>query len=166
MQVFTDYSSFEKFVFEETGCKMFSSRGINYRSDKRTCILRSVDDTPFYADNLDDPEKPEYTLYGQIGDQDEKDLNNRNLLDPIRTEKIFLFRRTQNEWIWFGRYSIKSKKEKIHPDREGNNRKIIILQLEIYKNVNPQFPVCQKKTIQLSLSEQKIITPTGTRRKK
>jgi hypothetical protein len=164
MQVFTDYSSFQKFVLEETECKLFSSQGINYRSEKRTCILRSVDDTPFYADNLEDTENPQYTLYGQVGDQDEKDMNNRNLLNPVRTEKIFLFRRTKSEWIWFGRYNIKSKMEKIHPDKNGNDRKIIVLQLERYKNIGNTIPFGKsKKTIQLSLSEQKYITPSRKR---
>lgn len=159
MQVFTDYPSFEKFVLEETECKLFSSQGINYRSEKRTCILRSVEDTPYYADNLENPEAPEYTLCGKIGDQDENHMNNKNLLNASRTEKIFLFKRTKNEWIWYGRYIIRSKFEKNHPDVNGNDRKIIVLQLERYKCEVENKPIFSRKTIQLSLTDQRIITP-------
>lgn len=165
MQVFTDYATFEQFVLAETECKLFSGRGINYRSDKRTCILKSVDGTPFYDDNLSDPNHPQYTLYGQVGDQDETNMSNKNLLNPVRTEKIYLYRRTSTEWIWYGRYVIKSKYEKQHPDKDGVSRKIIILNLERYCP-RVHTPIMSKKTIQLSLVDQQMITPSSTLRRK
>lgn len=133
-----------------------------YRSDKKTCILKSVEGTSYYDDKLDDIEHPQYTLYGQVGDQDENHNFNKNLLNSIRTEKIYLFQRTKTQWIWFGRYTIKSKLFKTHPDKENNLRQIIVLQLQKY---NPdhihdhiQLPSI-RKTIQLSTIDQLLITP-------
>lgn len=135
MKEFTAYKSFEDFVFEQTGCKMYAAKGINFNKDKCTSILKSVEGTPFYSDNLIDPDFPEYTLSGKSGDQNEKENTvNRNLLDPNKTRKIYLFQRTKTKWIWYGRYYIHSKYEKFHPGEDGIDRKIIILRLS-KKNV-------------------------------
>ena len=121
----------------ETGCNPYSGVGIGYRKKERVCILRSVDDTSYYDDNLEDINNPEYTLFGQEGDQSllEKRFN-EPLLNYNKTERIFLYRVVKKDkkyqkqkYIWYGEYEIISRREKQHPDKNGNMRKIFILSL-------------------------------------
>ena len=46
-----------------TNCKPFSGAGINYRKEEYTTILRSVDDTYYYSDDLSNIKYPKYTLF-------------------------------------------------------------------------------------------------------
>jgi len=80
-------------ITEKTGCKPYSGEGISYRKAQKTCILRSVDDTPYYDDDLSDPDYPKYTLAGKNGNQDLTDKrNNPPLIDTSKTKHIFLYR--------------------------------------------------------------------------
>ena len=83
----------EKFIIEQTGCKPFNGAGINYRKIKKTTILKSVDNTYYYDDNLADPNNVEYTIFGHDGDQNEAEARfNEPLLNPEKTEHIYLYR--------------------------------------------------------------------------
>ena len=42
----------EQFIINQTGCKPYSGAGINPRVQKKTTILRSVDDTYYYDDDM------------------------------------------------------------------------------------------------------------------
>ena len=53
-------------------------QGITYNKTLKTTILKSVDDTDYYADNLVNEINPEYTLFGINGDQD---LNKKGMKD-------------------------------------------------------------------------------------
>jgi hypothetical protein len=125
----------EEYIINQTGCKPYSGSGINYRKDKKTCILRSVDNTYYYDDDLYDVINPKYTLFGQLGDQNENEKKfNEPLLNKNKTEKIFLYRcsiiNKKNEYIWYGQYEIIDKYTKNHIDKDHVIRKIIILSLK------------------------------------
>jgi hypothetical protein len=122
------------FIFKETGCKPYSGAGINYRKDKKITLLKSVDNTEYYDDDLSDIQNPKYTLFGQRGDQSENEKKfNEPLLNKNKTEKIFLYRvkndRKVDKYIWYGQYEIIDRNKKLHIDIDGNLRKIIILNL-------------------------------------
>ena len=123
----------ENFIIKKTGCKPFSGAGINYRKTEKTTILRSVDNTFYYDDNLDDSNNVKYTLFGQIGNQDKKEKRfNEPLLNPEKTKYIYLYRVTcnkKNKYIWYGKYKIKKINEKKHIDKENNDRIIYVLSL-------------------------------------
>ena len=125
----------EQYIINKTGCKPYSGSGINYRKDKKTTILRSVDNTEYYDDDLTDVINPKYTLFGQVGDQSENEKKfNEPLLNKNKTEKIFLYRcvniNKKTEYIWYGQYEIIDKNTKIHIGKDNVFRKIIILNLK------------------------------------
>ncbi len=62
---FTKWADLVTHCVNVTGCNPFSSEGINIRLDAKTAILRSVDGTEYYDDDLSDPVHPEYTLFGK-----------------------------------------------------------------------------------------------------
>jgi len=135
---FTNWNNgIKPFIESETGCKPFSGAGINIRSQKKTALLKSVDNTAYYDDNLDDINKIEYTLYGQVGDQNEDEPKfNKPLLDIQKTKHIYVYRvipKIKEKYIWYGKYKITGKKTKIHKDKNNNDREIIILILEKIK---------------------------------
>ena len=65
----------EEYIKNKTGRKPYSGAGINYRSCNKTTILKSVDDTYYYQDDMSDINHPKYTLFGQNGDHDETEKN-------------------------------------------------------------------------------------------
>lgn len=135
-------NGFEQFCISQTGCKPFSGAGICYRKNKKTTILRSVDGTYYYNDNLENINNPQYTLFGHNGDQDEKEPRfNEPLLNTSKTEKIYLYRVTKNKYtnethyIWYGEYKIINKYTKCHPGKDcEEERNIIILNLKKIKS--------------------------------
>lgn len=134
MTVFLKWSGpegIEPFIKNETNCKPFSGAGINPRPQNKTTILRSVDNTYYYQDDLSDKTNVEYTLYGPNGDQDinEKKMN-EPLLNPTKTQHIYLYRKTPTHYIWYGKYIIKDMTTKLHIGKDGNMRKIIVLSLK------------------------------------
>lgn len=124
----------EEYILEHTGCKAFTSEGINIRKDKKTAILRSVDGTEYYDDDLSDPNNVKYTLFGHNGDQDEAEKrHNEPLLNREKTENIYLYRVKKKGkktiWVWYGQYVIKDKVTKRHPGKDGIERNIVVLSL-------------------------------------
>lgn len=125
----------EQFIINKTGCKPFSSEGINIRKEKKTAILKSVDNTYFYDDDLCDINNVKYTLFGRNGDQNENEKrHNEPLLNTNKIQHIYLYRSRKNgnktEYIWYGKYEIVDKIKKPHIDEEYVMRNIIILSLK------------------------------------
>jgi hypothetical protein len=128
---FPSWRAIENFIVAETGCKPFSGAGINYRKAEKVCILRSVDGTAFYDDNMEDVLNPQYTLFGHNGDQDINEPKfNEPLMNPLKTSKIYLYRVTGGEYVWYGEYKISSNVTKRHPGMDGVQRNIVVLNLQ------------------------------------
>ena len=128
----TSWKEFAQFILNETGCKPFSGAGINPRPKQKTTILRSVDDTYYYADDLSDKRLVHYTLFGQNGDQDENEKRmNEPLLNSTKTQHIYLYRKTRNEYIWYGKYEIIDINSQPHIGKDHNMRNIIVLTLKL-----------------------------------
>jgi hypothetical protein len=125
----------EEYIKHETGCRPFAAAGINPRPAEKTTILRSVEGTKYYADDLRDINYPIYTLYGHNGDQDEGEKKfNEPLLNPTKTNHIYLYQvktnRKQTEYLWYGKYVIETTNKKLHPGKDGVMRTIILLSLK------------------------------------
>ena len=121
-------------IIDETGCNPFSGAGINPRPKKKTTILKSVDGTYYYDDDMSDLNNIKYTLFGQDGDQDEKEKRfNEPLLNKNKTQNIYLYRVKKKgkglEYIWYGKCEIIDKNKKTHIGKNGVMRKIIIISL-------------------------------------
>lgn len=125
----------EQFIINETGCKQYSGAGINPRVEKKTTILKSVDNTYYYDDDLSDINNVTYTLFGHNGDQDEKEAKfNEPLLNNEKTKHIYLYRVKLNgnkkEYVWYGKYEIIGKTNKLHIGKDYVMRNIILLNLK------------------------------------
>lgn len=125
----------ETYIKQQTGCKPYSGAGICPRAYNNTTILRSVDDTYYYDDDLSNPEEPKYTLFGHNGNQDENEKKfNKQLLDPLKTKHIFLYRVSKEGmrkvWYWYGKYYITGKTIKENVGKDYKMRKIVILSLK------------------------------------
>lgn len=118
----------ESFIINQTGCKPFSGAGINPRPLQDTTILKSVDDTYYYDDNLNDPDNIEYTLFGHNGDQtiDEAKFNKPFL----STSHIYLYRVTPTKYIWYGKYKIIDTYTKLHIGKDRLPRNIILVKMK------------------------------------
>jgi hypothetical protein len=124
----------EQFIINQTGCKPYSGAGINPRVEKKTTILRSVDNTYYYDDDLSDINNVKYTLFGHNGDQDETEKKfNEPLLNTNKTQNIYLYRVKKNgkktEYLWYGKYEIVDKNNKAHIGKDNIMRNIIVLSL-------------------------------------
>jgi hypothetical protein len=127
--VYRDWSGIKQRIIAETRCRPYAGVGI-FRSNINA-ILRSVDNTPYYDDNLDDMDNPKYTLFGHNGDQsvDERRFN-APLLNPEKTQHIYLYRMIRkNLYIWYGKYEIVGRNTQPHQGRDGTMRNIIVLSL-------------------------------------
>ena len=125
----------EQFIINKTQCKPYSGAGINPRLDKKTTILKSVDDTFYYNDDLSDINNVKYTLFGHNGDQDENEKRfNEPLLNPKKTEHIYLYRVRNDtlkyKYVWYGKYKIIDKNVKKHVGKDNIMRNIIVLSLK------------------------------------
>lgn len=126
----------EQHIIAQTGCKPYSGAGINPRIHKKISILKSVDNTYYYDDDLSDPNHPTYTLFGHNGDQreDEKQFN-----EPLlqKTDIVYLYRVTKKdhdtkkptEYWWYGAYQIVGKHRKQHQGMDHSMRTIVVLSL-------------------------------------
>ena len=128
-------NGFEQFCINYTGCKPFSGAGICPRVNQKTTILKSVDGTEYYDDDMSDIKNVKYTLFGHNGDQSEFEHRfNEPLLNKSKTQNIYLYRvrknNKKNEYIWYGKYEIIDKITKQHPGKDGILRTIIILNLQ------------------------------------
>ena len=134
MRIFDKWSGdngIEKFIIEQTGCKPYSGAGICYRKKNKVTILRSVEDTYYYDDNLSDENNPIYTLFGHYGDQDEKEAKfNEPFLNEEKTKHIYLYSKTTSgKYVWYGEYYIKTTSVKNHIGKDRNPRKIVLVHL-------------------------------------
>ena len=124
----------EQYIIKQTGCKPYSGAGINPRVQKKTTILRSVDDTYYYDDDMSDINNVKYTLFGHSGDQDENEKKfNEPLLNPDKTHNIYIYRvkkNDKNKYIWHGKYKIIDKNIKQHIGKDYIMRNIIVLSLK------------------------------------
>jgi hypothetical protein len=125
----------ENYIIEQTDCKPYSGAGINPRIDKKTTLLKSVDNTDYYDDDMSNINNPKYTLFGHSGDQNENEKRfNEPLLNKNKTEHIYLYRVMKNgkktEYLWYGKYTIEEKNNKLHPGKDKTIRTIIILSLK------------------------------------
>lgn len=125
----------EQFIINQTGCKPYSGAGINPRIEKKTTILKSVDDTYYYDDDMSDVNIIKYTLFGHNGDQDENEKRfNEPLLNKNKTKNIYLYRVKNNgkkkEYLWYGKYDIIDKNKKMHIGKDKIMRNIIVLTLK------------------------------------
>jgi hypothetical protein len=126
----------EPFILQETGCKAYSGAGINPRVKQKTTILRSVDDTYYYKDNLNNLEELKYTLFGHDGDQDRNEPKfNEPFLNPEKTHHIFLYRvkkvGKRREYYWYGKCKIISEETIQHRGKLlPTLRNIIIITLK------------------------------------
>jgi hypothetical protein len=125
----------EQYILRATGCKPYSGAGINPRIQQRTTILKSVDNTYYYADNLEDIQNAKYTLFGHNGDQSESEPKfNEPLLNPEKTEHIYLYRvipgEKRSEYLWYGKYEMVGKETMQHVGKDGELRNIIVLSLQ------------------------------------
>lgn len=90
-----------------------------------------MDGTAFYDDNMEDVLNPQYTLFGHNGDQDINEPKfNEPLMNPLKTSKIYLYRVTGGEYVWYGEYKISSNVTKRHPGMDGVQRNIVVLNLQ------------------------------------
>ena len=125
----------QQFIIEKTGCKPFSGAGINPRIEHNTTILKTVDDTYYYDDDIREPEIIKYTLFGHNGDQDESEKKfNEPLLNKNKTHHIYVYRVSTNcineKYKWYGKYEIVDKNIKSHIGKDKIMRNIIILTLK------------------------------------
>jgi hypothetical protein len=125
----------EQFIINKTSCKPYSGEGINIREEKKTAILKSIDNTYFYDDDLSDINNVKYTLFGHNGDQNENQKKyNEPLLNINKIQHIYLHRVRKNgkktEYIWYGKYKIVDKNTKSHIGKDYIMRNIIILSLK------------------------------------
>jgi len=123
-----------EYILEQTGCTPFTGVGIWITRSKKTALLRSVDDTPYYDDDLSDIHTPKYTLFGHNGDQDVAEKRyNEPLLNADKTEHIYLYRVSKNGkktvWWWYGKYKIVGRVSKPHPGKDLIMRTIVVLDL-------------------------------------
>jgi len=123
----------EQFIINQTGCKPYSGAGINPRIEKKTTILKSVDNTYYYDDDFSN-NIIQYTLFGHNGDQNENEKKfNEPLLNINKTQHIYLYRVRKNikktQYIWYGKYEIINKNIKQHIGKDYVIRNIIILSL-------------------------------------
>ncbi len=124
----------DEFCRQQTGCAPFSSAGICPRREKKTTILRSVDDTHYYDDEMSSPALVRYTLFGPSGNQDRNEKKfNAPFLDPKVTEHIYLYRVSKEGkktvWLWYGKYQMTGTSEKQHVGKDGLQRNIILAHL-------------------------------------
>jgi hypothetical protein len=137
---FTKFNDFKNHCKNVTGCVPYSGVGIFHNFSHKSSILRSVDNTYYYDDNLNDVINPKYTLFGQVGDQCvfEKKYN-KSLFDTNKIENIYLYRvkylnNNKKLWIWYGKYEIVNYFLKTHIDKNYVDRTIIILNLNKISN--------------------------------
>ena len=125
----------EQYIINNTGCKPYSGAGINIRQSNKTAILKSVDNTYYYDDDLTDINNPKYTLFGNYGDQDETEIRfNEPLLNLSKIENIYLYKVSNsgktNIYSWYGKYKIIDIIKKQHIDKNRDLRTIIVLSLK------------------------------------
>lgn len=110
------------------GLCLYSGRGICvFSKSPRAVVLRSVDQTFYYADEFVDGNRIcFYTCEGKIGDQKLNSVGNINLL--VRAERIYIYRvLASGRYLWLGEYVHNPTTvfhSMQHPGEDGQMRKI------------------------------------------
>lgn len=132
MKTFDRWSDLTSYVSKNLKINLYSGVGISNRKSG-VSILRSVDDTYYYKDDLTDPENIDYTLYGLYGNQNKDELKfNKVLLSGNRDIYVYrVFKENKKaKWIWYGKYEIESIFTDINPDKNFVDRVVYILRLK------------------------------------
>jgi hypothetical protein len=104
--------------------------GIFARGDE--VVLKSVDGTSYYDDDVTNRERVIYTGFGREGDQEMSGVNQK-LLEATR---IWLYRviplgKHKKEYLWYGEYKIAGAPYvRRHPDINGSDRNIYLFNLK------------------------------------
>lgn len=138
--VFTRWNGLVDYVKSRFGHGLYSGQGITNPKGRDHSVLRSVDGTSYYKDDLTDSDDVCYTLFGREGDQNPDETRyNKPLLRENRS--IYLYRvhvyesgckkGMGREWVWYGCYrQVGPLEEMDHPEIRGYMRKIYRLRLE------------------------------------
>jgi hypothetical protein len=128
MSTHIQWERMRDFIETRTGVK-FNTRsgGIDYRKNGNVAILKSVEGTFYYHDNLSNPNLVHYTLAGKIGDQTET-RRNKSVLRP--GTNIYLFEQNNRGYGWYGKYIIVDKYVTRHIGENRIMRNIIIVVLK------------------------------------
>lgn len=115
-----------EYIKKLLNCTIYDGAGINHRPN--ATILKSVDNTSYYQDDLDDHNAIEYTLTGKNGDQDVNHHLNSKLLIA---KNIYVYRVNKDtkikSYTWYGKYRITNQVTRRHPGENGVMRNIIVL---------------------------------------
>lgn len=127
MIYFFEWATIRRHIFDRTHLNPYTGAGIFYRNDNPSTILRSVDNTQYYADDLTNEQLVYYTCQGKSGDQNINDPQNVRLL----YSRLYLYRKQPHrQWIWYGEYTIVEQNTRLHPGEDGILRNIIVLTLQ------------------------------------
>lgn len=124
---FTDSIGLNDHVKKLTGYSMCNME-CGIRNRPNASILKSVDDTYYYSDDLNDPNVIEYSLFGPNGDQSEQNKYNSKLL-VAKNIYVFRLKKEKNKrlYTWYGKYKITGKFSKQHVGEDHTMRTIIVL---------------------------------------
>ena len=61
---------------------------------------------------------------------------NEPLLNPEKTKHIYVYRKKENEYLWYGKYEIFEKNIKSHIGKDNLMRNIIVLTLKKINDIN------------------------------
>ncbi len=127
METFTTWAEAKRHIAQFTGKGAYPGQGISNYNNGKT-LLRSVDDTYYYLDDLEDHETVKYTLFGKSGNQNKDEARyNWKFLNEER--EIYLYRVSKDgkdtTWAWYGRYELLPGLEELqHVGEDGVTRKI------------------------------------------
>ena len=133
MQTFVAWKDAKEYIAKFTKKGAYPGQGISNYANGIT-LLRSVDDTYYYKDELENPDLVIYTLFGTSGDQNKDEARyNHKLLNEQR--KIYLYRvqkeSKNTKWVWYGEYSLVPGLEEVqHPGADGLMRRIYRVRLQ------------------------------------
>jgi hypothetical protein len=133
MQTFVTWKETKAHISKYTNKGAYPGQGIsNYNNG--TTLLRSVDNTHYYDDVLENPDLVEYTLFGTSGNQN-KDEPRYNYKFLNEERKIYLYRvkkeNKETTWVWYGEYKLLPGIEELqHPGADGIMRRIYRVKLQ------------------------------------
>ena len=128
MSTHVQWETMNELIETKTGVKFNTRSGvIDYRKNGNVAILKSVEGTYYYNDNLSNPDLVHYTLAGKIGDQTET-RRNKSVL-RLGTN-IYLFEKNDRGYSWYGKYIIVDKYVTRHIGENRVMRNVIIIILK------------------------------------
>jgi hypothetical protein len=149
MKVYHSFSAlgyFTKYLFSEPFKLPDNPMGITHTHNlkgEEIIILKSVDHTYFYKDNLDQ-HPVHYTCKGQRGDQNINEYPNNMFLLNENIKHIYLYRKAKGKGIytWYGEVKIRDFHEDSHIDVDYKIRKIYTTELSL---IMPNYNVIKDK---------------------